>query len=301
MDELRFDGRAVVITGAGRGIGRSHALLLAARGAQVVVADFGAELDGTGTSRAPAEDVVKEIEANGGEAVACYASVAEEEGAAAIVECALERFGRLDAVINNAGISDKHLFGDLSSEQFRRMMAVHFFGTVHVTKAAWPHFVSAQYGRVVNTTSEAVLGAQDNLTSYGSAKGAIWAFTRNLAAEGVAFGIRVNAVAPRALTRMSAAGQSADGGTGTGDQISPVLARMKPELVAPAAAYLAHESCPLTGEVLIAGGGDVMRLTPVVTMGISKETMTMEDIAENIDAILSIDDAKVAPIGTYAR
>ncbi|TMK61710.1 MAG: SDR family NAD(P)-dependent oxidoreductase [Actinobacteria bacterium] len=301
MDELRFDGRAVVITGAGRGIGRSHALLLAARGAQVVVADFGAELDGTGTSRAPAEDVVKEIEANGGEAVACYASVAEEEGAAAIVECALERFGRLDAVINNAGISDKHLFGDLSSEQFRRMMAVHFFGTVHVTKAAWPHFVSAQYGRVVNTTSEAVLGAQDNLTSYGSAKGAIWAFTRNLAAEGVAFGIRVNAVAPRALTRMSAAGQTADGGTGTSDQISPVLARMKPELVAPAAAYLAHESCPLTGEVLIAGGGDVMRLTPVVTMGISKETMTMEDIAENIDAILSIDDAKVAPIGTYAR
>ena len=301
MDELRFDGRAVVITGAGRGIGRSHALLLAARGAQVVVADFGAELDGTATSRAPAEDVVKEIEANGGEAVACYASVAEEEGAAAIVECALERFGRLDAVINNAGISDKHLFGDLSSEQFRRMMAVHFFGTVHVTKAAWPHFVSAQYGRVVNTTSEAVLGAQDNLTSYGSAKGAIWAFTRNLAAEGVAFGIRVNAVAPRALTRMSAAGQTADGGTGTSDQISPVLARMKPELVAPAAAYLAHESCPLTGEVLIAGGGDVMRLTPVVTMGISKETMTMEDIAENIDAILSIDDAKVAPIGTYAR
>jgi len=153
----------------------------------------------------------------------------------------------------------------------------------------------------VKTSSEAVLGAQDNLTSYGSAKGAIWAFSRNLAAEGVAFGIRVNAVAPRALTRLSAAGQAADGGTGTSDQISPVLARMKPELVPPAAAYLAHESCPLTGEVLIAGGGDVMRLTPVVTMGISKETMTMEDIAENIDAILSIDDAKVAPIGTYAR
>ena len=134
--ELRFDGRAVVVTGAGRGVGRSHALLLASRGANVVVADYGAELDGTGSSNEPAARVVEEIEAAGGRAVACCASVAEEEGAASIVGAAIESFGRLDIVINNAGISDKHLFADLSLEQFERMLAVHFLGTVLITKSA---------------------------------------------------------------------------------------------------------------------------------------------------------------------
>jgi len=203
VEQLRFDGRVAVVTGAGRGIGRSHAMLLAARGAKVVVADSGSTLDGSGSSPEPATDAVREIEANGGEAVACCASVADERDATSIVETALERFGRLDVVVNNAGISDKHLFPDLDHEQFRRMMAVHFFGTLYVTKAAWPHLVGAGYGRVVNTTSEGILGAQRELTSYGAAKGAVWALTRNLAAEGVPDGIRVNAVAPRARTRMS--------------------------------------------------------------------------------------------------
>jgi hypothetical protein len=300
MAELRFDGRAVVVTGGGRGIGRSHARLLASRGAQVVVADYGAELDGSGSSSAPADEVVQEIQAEGGEAVACHASVAEEGGAAAIIEAAIKGFGRLDAVVNNAGISDMHLFGDLSIEQFRRMIDVHYLGTVLVTKAAWPHFVEAGYGRIVNTTSEGVLGAQPLLTSYGAAKGAVWALTRNLAAEGVELGIRANAVCPRALTRMSLQGRDVKGQTDD-PEVESILARMNPDLVAPAAAYLAHEACTLTGEVLVAGGGDVFRLTPMVTQGLSRDTITIEDVAENLDTIMSTDGAHVAPIGTYAR
>jgi hypothetical protein len=300
MTELRFDGRAVVVTGAGRGIGRSHALLLASRGAQVVVADYGAELDGSGSSSEPAQQVVDEIEAAGGEAVACHASVAEEDGAASIVATALERFGRLDAVINNAGISDMHRFEDLTIEQFRRMIDVHFLGTVLVTKHAWPHLVEAGYGRVVNTTSEGILGAQPMLTSYGAAKGAVWAFTRNIAAEGVERGILANAVCPRALTRMSEQGREAKGQQ-TDPEVESILAKMKPDLVAPAAAYLAHESCTVNGEVLVAGGGEVFRMTPIVTLGISQETLTIEDVAGQIDAIMSTDDARVPPIGSYAR
>jgi NAD(P)-dependent dehydrogenase (short-subunit alcohol dehydrogenase family) len=300
MAEVRFDGRAVVVTGAGRGIGRSHAMLLASRGAQVVVADYGAELDGSGSSTEPAELVVKEIEANGGEAVACHASVAEEDGAASIIETALEHFGRLDAVINNAGISDMHLFEDLSLEQFRRMIDVHYLGTVLVTKFAWPHFVAAGYGRIVNTTSEGILGAQPLLTSYGAAKGAVWAFTRNIAAEGAERGILANAVCPRALTRMSLQGREVKGQEDD-PEVESILARMNPDLVAPAAAYLAHESCTINGEVLVAGGGDVFRLTPIVTLGISNESLTVEDVAAQIDVIMSTEDARVPPIGAYVR
>lgn len=295
MSELRFDGRTVIVTGGGRGIGRGHARLLASRGANVVVADYGAELDGSGSSKEPAEEVVQEIEASGGSAVACHASVAEEDGAASIVETAISRFGQLDAVINNAGISDKHLFQDLSPEQFQRMLSVHFLGSMLVTKFAWPHFVKAGYGRIVNTTSEGILGAQTELTSYGSAKGAVWAFTRNIAAEGVALGIRANAVAPRAMTRMSLEGKDA---ADLGDSL---LAKMDPALVSPVAAFLAHETCEINGEVLVAGGGEVFRLTPMVTLGISQEGLTIEDVAEKLDAIMSMDDARVPPIGTYAR
>ena len=297
MKELRFDGRAVVVTGAARGIGRCHAQLLAARGAQVVVADYGGELDGSGASGEPARQVAKEIVEAGGSAVACYASVAEEDGAASIIETALEHFGRIDAVLNNAGISDKHLFRDLSTEQFHRMLAVHYLGTLYVCKAAWPHFSSAGYGRIVNTVSEGMLGAQPELTSYGGAKGGVWALTRTLAAEGAPLGIRVNAVAPRALTRLSLDGAKNSEGE---PQVSDMLARMDPALVSPVAAFLAHESCELDGEALIAGGGQVMRLCPLVTTGITKEGLSIEDVAGNLDAILDTSDARVAPVGRYA-
>ena len=295
MTELRFDGRVVIVTGAGRGIGRSHALLLAAKGARVVVADYGVGIDGGGSTPEPAEDVVKEIKDAGGEAVAHYASVADELGAKAIVDTAIDAFGRLDIVINNAGIHDPALFDAASVEQFQKMFGVHFFGSLFVSRAAWPHFVEVGYGRIVNTVSEAMLGGIPELTSYGSAKGAVFGLTRNLATEGSAHGIRVNALAPRAYTRMSASHAEAlsEFFAMPQDVMDEINAAMPPELCAPAAAFLSHESCPLNGEVLLVGMGGVSRLVVLRSAGIFKSELTAEDIAENLDRVLDLTDAQL--------
>src|SRR3954464_13252505 len=156
MDQLRFDGRVAIVTGGARGMGREHSLLLAERGAKVVVADFGGELDGSGRSQGPADDVVKEIESAGGEEVSCYADVSNADEAASIVDVAIGNFGRVDIVVNNAGISDPGTFDDLSLAKFRKMVDVHYFGTLQVSKAAWPRMMDAGYGRFVNVTSESV-------------------------------------------------------------------------------------------------------------------------------------------------
>lgn len=298
MSDLRFDGRVAVVTGAGRGVGRSHAMLLAEKGARVVVADRGVGIDGDGSSAAPADEVVREITDSGGQAVACHASVAEPQGAQAIVDVAMDTFGRIDVVVNNAGIHDPGLFAELSIEQFRRMLEVHFFGTLSVTRAAWPHFVAAGYGRVVNTVSEAMLGGISELTSYGAAKGAVFGLTRNLATEGTRHGIRVNAVAPRAYTRMSAShSDSVAAQLSIPEEIMDTInASMPPELCAPAAAFLAHDDCPLNGEVLQIGMGGVARIAVVRTAGIVKTPLTAEDIAENLEEIMNISDAQVTAV-----
>jgi NAD(P)-dependent dehydrogenase (short-subunit alcohol dehydrogenase family) len=298
MTELRFDGQVVIVTGAGRGIGRSHALLLAARGARVVVADQGAALDGTGSSAGPADDVVREITEQGGEAVACHASVAREQEAAGIVATALDVFGRLDAVVNNAGISDPGDFGTLSGDQFRAMLDVHFFGTLFVTRAAWPHFVRADYGRVVNTVSEAMLGGFPEMCSYGAAKGAVFGLTRNLATEGVKHGIRVNALAPRAHTRMSAsqAEKLASMLSISQADMDAINASMPPDLCAPGAVYLAHGSCALNGEILQVGMGGAARIAVIQTPGITTPSLTPEDIADSLETVMNPSDAQI--VGT---
>ena len=203
--------------------------------------------------------------------------------------------GRIDAVINNAGIHEPGMFEALSAEQFRKMMEVHFFGTVFVTQAAWPHFVRAGYGRVVNTVSEAMLVGIPELTSYGAAKGAVFGLARNLATEGPAHGIRVNAIAPRAYTRMSASHSDALAAFGSMSQevMDQINASMPPEMCAPTAAFLAHESCPLNGEILQVGMGGVSRIAVVHTLGIAKSPLTAEDIAEHLDAIMDARDARV--------
>ncbi|WP_228000090.1 SDR family NAD(P)-dependent oxidoreductase [Mycolicibacterium sp. P1-5] len=292
---MRFDDRVAIVTGAARGIGRSYALLLASRGARVVVADHGGGPTGDGSSPEPAMEVVREIAEAGGEAVGCGASVSDESSAAQIIDTAIEAFGRLDIVVNNAGIHDPHVFPDLTIAQFQRMLEVHYLGTLFVIRSAWPYFIRDRYGRVVNTVSEAMLGGVPELTSYGAAKGAVFGLTRNLATEGHPHGIRVNAIAPRAYTRLSAehTEKMAAERSVPKEMMAKFSASMTPDLVAPAAAFLAHESCPLNGEILQAGLGGVARIAVLCSQGISKRVLTVEDIADNLDAIMDMTGAEI--------
>ncbi|MGO9385668.1 MAG: SDR family NAD(P)-dependent oxidoreductase [Mycobacterium sp.] len=290
MSELRFDGQVVLVTGAGRGLGRSHARALAARGARVVVADRGVEADGSGSSSAPADAVVGEITKNGGEAIACYGSVAEEQSANAIVATAIDSYGRIDAVVNNAGIGLGGLFVETDPATFRTLVDVHYYGTLYVTRAAWPHFVRAGYGRVVNTVSEVMLGGMPGVVPYGSAKGAVFALTRGLAVEAAAHGIRVNAIAPRAYTRMSApqSDQMAANMAPPDGTPKKLAGAMAPEQCASAAVYLTHRSCSLNGELLTVGLGGISRVAVVQSPGIWRESLTAEDISNNLDAIVDL-------------
>jgi NAD(P)-dependent dehydrogenase (short-subunit alcohol dehydrogenase family) len=298
MSELRFDDRAVIVTGAGRGVGRAHALAFASRGAKVVVADLGGALEGGGRSSAPADEVVGEIQAAGGEAVAVCASVADEQEAKTIVQAALDAFGRVDVVVNNAGIADPEVFKDLTIDRFRLMVDVHYMGTVNVCHAAWPHMIEAGYGRIVNTTSEAAFGTVPKATSYGGAKGGVFGFSRELALDAQRYdGLHVNMVAPRAQTRLSAPEVLAK----TMDL--PVelfqndsMDKFRPDLVSPAAVFLAHESCALHGEVLVAGAGQVMRIAVMQNDGITKEDVTAEDIAANLDAVMDMSDSHIIQV-----
>jgi NAD(P)-dependent dehydrogenase (short-subunit alcohol dehydrogenase family) len=283
VDEIRFDGRVVLVTGAGRGLGRDHALLMAGRGAAVVVNDLGGDVHGDGTATGPADDVVAEIEAAGGAAVASYESVATSEGAAAAVSAALERFGRLDAVVNNAGVQIVKPFTQMTVQDLERHLAVHLVGTFEVTKAAWPHLVASGSGRVVNTTSTASLGIT-GYTSYSSAKAALIGLTRSLALEGAPHGLHVNAVAPSAATRMTFA---EDAGKDIPAEVRARMAATSPaRLVSPVVAYLAHPSCELNGEILFAGAGRVSRIVLAETTGYAADELDVEDVAANVTAIV---------------
>jgi NAD(P)-dependent dehydrogenase (short-subunit alcohol dehydrogenase family) len=297
MSELRFDGRSAIVTGGGRGVGRAHALSLASRGARVVVADLGGAVDGGGGSSEPADEVVKEIQSTGGEAVACYASVADEAGAASIVQTALDAFGRLDIVINNAGISTPELFENQTLAQIRRLVEVHYLGTVYVTKAAWPHLVAAHHGRIVNTCSEGSLGIHEMMTGYGGAKGGVLGFTLGLAAEATKYDIGVNGFSPRIATRMSAPDVLAHVYGQPAERFEGSMNAFPPEVASPAAVYLAHESCPLNGVVLVCGGGDVIRMAVMENQGVRLESVTPETIAANIDAAIDMTGAKVFGVG----
>jgi NAD(P)-dependent dehydrogenase (short-subunit alcohol dehydrogenase family) len=297
MTQWRFDGKVALVTGAGRGAGRTHALLLASRGAKVVVADPGVAIDGSGHSNGPADEVVKEIKAAGGEAVACYDSVAEEKGANAMVEAALDSFGRLDAVLNNAGIADPKLFGDCTPEDFRRMTDVHYNGTVFVSLAAWRHFAKNGGGRIVNTVSEGAMGIQPKCTTYGGAKGAVIGLTLGLACDGPRYGIYANAVAPRVASRMSTPEVLAEVYDKPLETFKPLGHAYRPELCSVAAAYLAHGSCPLNGVMLISGGGQVMRVDFMRNEGFASDALTIEALADNIDTIMDMDRTKIVSEG----
>ena len=273
---MRFDGRVAVVTGAGRGIGRAHAMLLAERGASVVVNDLGGSMAGVGADPEPAEAVAEEIVAQGGAAIPDGNDVSTVDGADALIAAALERFGRIDILINNAGIIRWAGLPDADADNLAQHLAVHVGGAFNPTRAAWPHFVAQEYGRVVMTTSSGVFGLPANL-SYATAKGGVIGMTRSLAVAGARKGIKVNAIAPAAMTRM--------GGAPSGD--APADPTMAPELVAPMAAYLAHESCPVTGEIYAAGAGRFARVFIATAAGYVNPAATVEDIAEHWDDISS--------------
>ena len=291
--QLRFDDRVAIVTGGGRGIGRAHALMLAERGARVVVADLGCDIDGRGSSPQPATAVAHEIIADGGEAVACHADVASEEDASSIVSTAVDTFGRLDIVINNAGIFFPAPFEQLSVEQFRAMFDAHFFGTLLVTRAAWPHLVSSRAGRIVNTTSEAMLG-MELLSSYGAAKGAIFGLTRTLAVEGAPHSITANCIAPRAGTRMGDAHAVAM--SVPPEFLEQAKKTMPPEINTAVSCYLAHQSCSLNGEVLHVTPERVSRLAVIRTKGISQDGLSPEKLALAIGDVTDPTDAEVTDL-----
>ncbi|SFF96178.1 NAD(P)-dependent dehydrogenase, short-chain alcohol dehydrogenase family [Novosphingobium sp. CF614] len=297
MSELRFDGKVVLITGAGRGVGRSHALALASRGARIVVADRGVALDGTGGSDGPAGEVVNEIRAAGGEAVASCESVTEEKGVAAMIETALDSFGRLDVAINNAGINGPELFENHVFDDFRRMIDVHYFGTVLVSQAVWKHFMKNGGGRIVNTVSEGPLGIHEMMTAYGGAKGGVIGLTLALAAEAPKYGIAVNGFSPRVATRMSSPEVMSHVYGRPPESFARLGQIFPPELCSPAAVYLAHESCPLNGVLLACGGGQVLRTAVMQNQGHTSENLTPEEIAANVDKVIDMSAAVNVGVG----
>jgi NAD(P)-dependent dehydrogenase (short-subunit alcohol dehydrogenase family) len=288
--ELRFDGRVAVVTGAGRGLGRQHALLLAARGTRVVVNDAGGSLAGDGSDVAAADSVVREIAALGGEAAADTHSVGTPEGAVAVVTTALQHFGRVDIVINNAGIVRDAALASMTPEMLDSVLEVHLHGSFHVTRAAWAHMTKQGYGRIVNTCSAAGLLGVQNMSNYGAAKGGVYGLTRTLAVEGAPLGIRVNAVAPIAWTRMlerslaTAIPKDAESAQLL-EELSKTFLTFAPELVSPIVAYLAHENCPVTGEVYSAGGGQVSQLFMGRTHGYQHTALTPELVQQHFGQI----------------
>ncbi|NEB02860.1 SDR family NAD(P)-dependent oxidoreductase [Streptomyces sp. SID13726] len=280
MSEFSFDGRVAVVTGAGRGIGRAHARLLAARGAKVVVNDLGGSMEGEGTDTGPAQQVVDEIRAAGGEAVADTHDVSTEAGGRAIVDSAIEHFGRIDVLVNNAGIIRWAGLPEVDLDNLERHLAVHLLGSFNTLRAAWPHFVAQGYGRVVLTTSSGVLGLPNNL-SYAAAKGGTIGLARSAKLAGEPHGIKVNLIAPAAMTRMGGGPEEEPA------EAAPGQPYMPSDAVAPMVAYLAHESCPVSGEIYTAGAGRFARLFIGSTEGYAHEggPASIEDVAGNWDAI----------------
>jgi NAD(P)-dependent dehydrogenase (short-subunit alcohol dehydrogenase family) len=280
--EMGYDGRVAVVTGAGRGLGREHALLLASRGAQVVVNDSGGGVDGEGADAGVATAVVAAIEAAGGTALAATASVETEAGAATIVEQAIQVFGRVDILVNNAGILRDKTFGKMTGEMFDGILAVHLRGAFNMAKAVWPHMQQQHHGRIVNVSSASGLFGNFGQANYAAAKMGLIGFTKVLAIEGARYGIKANAIAPSALTRM------------TETLIEGELReRLRPALVSPVVGWLAHDDCSVTGETFSCGGGRVARVVVGVGSGWCSPALSVEDVRDHLDVILGLADFAV--------
>jgi len=283
MEELRFDGRVAVITGAGRGLGREYALLLASRGARVVVNDFGvaiSDTDDTGEAPAtnPADEVVAGIIAAGGVAVADHNTVATVEGGESIIATALEAFGTVDICVNNAGQVRMQPFATFPDEHIATVISTQLLGTLHVGRAAWRVMEARGGGRIINVSSGAAYGGFERSTVYSMAKAGVIGLTIAMAAEGAPHGIAVNVIAPFAKTRP---------GTGFGPiPWSEDLAEwLHPRRVAPLVAWLAHERCEVTGRCYAVGAGHVAQVAFAVNEGFTDRDLTPESVAAHAEAL----------------
>ena len=283
MPDLRFDGRVAVITGAGRGLGRDYALLLASLGAKVVVDDPGAAISGEDVDSGPAEEVVREIRAAGGEAVACTESVATAEGGRAIVQAALDNYGRIDILVHNAGNNRYASLSEMSYEDFDAVLDVHLRGAFHVVRPAFPLMCEAGYGRIVLTSSIGGIYGNANVANYAASKAGMIGLSNVAAIEGAAHGVKSNVIIPAALTRL------ADG------LDTSSYPPMGPELAAPVVGWLAHESCSVTGEMFAAIAGRVAKVFVAETPGVYRPSWSIDEVADNIDAIRNTDDPWILP------
>ncbi|CAM8666993.1 FabG Dehydrogenases with different specificities (related to short-chain alcohol dehydrogenases) [Comamonadaceae bacterium] len=274
---LDFTGRVAIVTGAGGGLGRQHALALAARGAKVVVNDLGGARDGSGGSLSAAESVVAEIRAAGGEAIANGASVTDFEAVQAMVQQAIDAWGRVDILVNNAGILRDKSFAKMEIADFRTVVDVHLMGAVHCCKAVWPHMTEQKYGRILMTTSSSGLYGNFGQSNYGAAKLALVGLMQTLALEGAKNNIHVNSLAPTAATRMT-----------EGLMPPQVLEALKPEAVVPAMLVLVSEDAP-TRTTLCAGAGSVEAAHITLTQGawIGLDAQAPETLAANLRQVLA--------------
>ena len=281
---IRYDNRVAIVTGAGAGLGRQHALLLASRGAKVVVNDPGGSLDGTGGANAVADQVVAEIKAAGGQAIAAYGSVSDEAAAAATIDVAMKTWGRVDILVCNAGILRDKAFNNMSMDDFRAVVDVHLMGTVYPIKAAWAIMREQKYGRIVVTTSGSGTVGNFGQSNYGAAKTGVVGLINCLRFEGAKYNIFCNAISPSALTRM------------TESLLPPDMAQwMKPELVSPAVAWMCSEGCDANGEIFAATAGGYARVQYFVTEGVQfdpAEKVTPEMFAEAAGQIRDLATAK---------
>jgi NAD(P)-dependent dehydrogenase (short-subunit alcohol dehydrogenase family) len=281
MSDVRFDGRVAIVTGAGGGLGRSHALLLASRGAKVVVNDLGGSRDGTGApSSEMANQVVEEIRSAGGQAVADAHGVDTVEGGEAIVKTALDAYGTVDIVIANAGILRDRAFHNITEEDWDKIFAVHVKGSFDVIQPAFRIMRQNSYGRIIVTTSNAGLYGNFGQANYSSAKTAVLGFASTLELEGAKYNIKANVIAPVAASRL------------TEDVMPPqVLEKLKPEYVSPMVAYLCSEECSVSGQIFTAGGGYFGRAAVVEGKGAILPNASLEDIRDNFAKISDLSGA----------
>jgi NAD(P)-dependent dehydrogenase (short-subunit alcohol dehydrogenase family) len=290
--DLRFDEQVAVITGAGGGLGKQYALLLASRGARIVVNDTGGSVTGDGSNGEAANAAAAEIRQRGGEAVADSHSVTSPEGGKAIIDTALRTWGRVDIVINNAGIVRDAPFQEMTADRLEPLVDVHLKGAFYVTRPAWKVMREQRYGRVLNTCSAAGILGAEGMSNYGAAKTGLIGFTRVLAAEGANHNVKVNAIAPIAYTRMLA--HSVDGAGPQNDAtaravlddlVGQYLQKLDPALVAPVVAFLTNQEYPVSGEIYTVGAGHVARFFIGRTKGFYSPGLTIEDVRDHLDEI----------------